>query len=131
MSIVVRQTVFLIASGAFFSLFVLWLARRKFLSFRFVVGWLILGLAGILAGAFMFEVKPLSEELGVTPTTLGLALSLIIQVGIAIELSISASRMQNQNRTLAESIAILEDRVAELEKASTNDDDGRSASRGA
>lgn len=130
MSIVVRQTVFLIAVGVAFCGAVLWLARKKLLSFRFVVGWLILGMAGIVGGALMFEVKPLSEKLGITPTTFGLAVSLIIQVGIAIELSISASRMQRQNRTLAESVAILEDRLAELERGSASGN-GEGTRRGA
>ncbi len=121
MSIVVRQTVFLITVGALFCLAVLWMARKKLLSFRFVVGWLVLGMTGIIGGALMFEVKPVSERLGITPTTFGLAVSLIIQVGIAIELSITASRMQKQNRTLAESVAILEDRLTEVERGSSGD----------
>lgn len=124
MSIVVRQTVFLIMVGTAFCFVVLGLARKKLLSFRFVVGWLILGLAAILGGALMFEVKPLSNHLGITPATFGLAVSLIIQVGIAIELSISVSRMQRQNRTLAETVAILDDRIAEMERERAQRRDG-------
>ena len=64
----------------------------------------------------IYGVIPLSDTLGLTPATLGLAAGALIPIGIAVELSVSASRQQNQIRKLVEEIALLDDRIVELKK---------------
>ena len=115
MSVVTRQAIFLASSGLVFSIIILAISRQRTLSFRFIVGWLFLGLSIMLSSVFVYGVIPLSEALGLTPATLGLAAGVLIPVGIAVELSVTASRQQNQIRHLVEELALLDDRINELE----------------
>ncbi|MBJ7369573.1 MAG: DUF2304 domain-containing protein [Ilumatobacteraceae bacterium] len=116
MSVVTRQALILAASGLMFSVIILVISRQRKLSFRFIVGWLFLGLSIMLSAVFVYGVIPLSDALGLTPATLGLAAGVLIPVGIAVELSVTASRQQNQIRHLVEELALLDDRLNELEK---------------
>lgn len=116
MSVVTRQAIILAASGLMFSVLILVISRQRKLSFRFIVGWLFLGLSIMLSAVFVYGVIPLSDALGLTPATLGLAAGVLIPVGIAVELSVTASRQQNQIRHLVEELALLDDRLSELEK---------------
>ena len=116
MSVVTRQAIILAASGLMFSVLILVISRQRKLSFRFIVGWLFLGLSIMLSAVFVYGVIPLSDALGLTPATLGLAAGVLIPVGIAVELSVTASRQQNQIRHLVEELALLNDRLNELEK---------------
>jgi energy-coupling factor transporter transmembrane protein EcfT len=114
-SIVVRQAVLLGSIGIVFSLVIVALGRSGRLSFRFVIGWLSLGLLLVLGSLFVFVLSPLSELLGVPSPTIGLAFGILISIVISVELSISSSRAQDQLRDAAEAIALLEARVRELE----------------
>ncbi len=115
MSVVVRQALLLGSLGLAFSVVIVALGRQGRLSFRFVVGWLSLGLLLILGSLFVFLLSPISELLGVPSPTLGLAVGILISIVISVELSISSSRAQEQLRDAAEAIALLESRVRDLE----------------
>jgi hypothetical protein len=114
-SVVVRQALLLGSLGLAFSVVIVALGRQGRLSFRFVVGWLSLGLLLILGSLFVFLLSPISELLGVPSPTLGLAVGILISIVISVELSISSSRAQEQLRDAAEAIALLESRVRDLE----------------
>ncbi len=114
-SVVVRQALLLGSLGLAFSAVIVALGRQGRLSFRFVVGWLSLGLLLLLGSVLVFLLSPLSELLGVPSPTLGLAVGILISIVISVELSISSSRAQEQLRDAAEAIALLESRVRELE----------------
>ena len=89
------------------------LARRGRLSFRYTVGWLVLCLFGITAGALVQIVQPLAEKLKVTPAALLSISAVLLLVSICIQISISISGMQEQIRRLTEEAAEIKLRLEE------------------
>lgn len=94
------------------------LARRGRLSFRYTVGWLVLCLFGITAGASVPLVQPLAEKLKVTPAALLSIAAVMLLVAICVQFSISISGMQEQIRRLTEESAELRLRMEEHAKHS-------------
>lgn len=117
---VARQALILGVFGVAFSATILLLARRGKLAFRFVVGWLGLGLLALIGALFVWAVIPLSDALGITPVTLGLVITVIVPLGLGVELTISESKHHRRIRDLAETVALLSDRVADQGKVSTD-----------
>ena len=71
------QTLIATIVGLLMATAIYMLARRGRISFRYTVGWLVLCLVGITAGASIQIVEPLAEKLKVTPAAL-LGISAII-----------------------------------------------------
>lgn len=94
-----------------FSVFVLTLGRRGKISFRFLLGWITMGVLIIVAGCLVFVVTPISRALGVTPATIGLIVAVGLPITISVELSSTVSKQQQHIRTLAEKLALLEEDV--------------------
>ena len=82
------------------------LARRGRISFRYTVGWLVLCLFGITAGASLPIVEPLAEKLKVTPAALLGIGAIVLFLAISVQISISISGMQEQIRSLTEEAAV-------------------------
>ena len=89
------------------------LARRGRLSFRYTVGWLVLCLFGITAGAAVQIVQPLAEKLKVTPAALLSIGAVFLLLAICVQFSISISGMQEQIRRLTEEAAETKMRLKE------------------
>jgi len=89
------------------------LARRGRLSFRYTVGWLVLCLFGITAGASVQVVQPIAEKLKVTPAALLSIGAIFLLVTICVQFSISISGMQEQIRRLTEEAAEIKLRLEE------------------
>jgi hypothetical protein len=115
-SIVTRQAIIVGSFGLAFSTLIIILGRQGRLAFRFIVGWLCLGIGAILGAVLMYTVIPVSEALGITTATFGLAVAVIIPIGVAVELSITVSRNQRRIRELAEQLALISNRLDHIEK---------------
>jgi hypothetical protein len=91
------------------------LARRRLITARYLAGWL--ALAGVfVVGAFLAGlVLPLAEVFDMTGTAVFLAGATAVLLAISIQLSVSVSGLQAQTRELAETCALLEERLAEQE----------------
>ena len=85
------------------------LARRRVLSLRYTLGWLVLAALGLLAASLTGLVEPAARYLGVTPTAFFAMATSIVLLAIAVQLSISVSGLQRQVRRLAEAHALLAD----------------------
>jgi uncharacterized membrane protein YfcA len=99
------QTLIATIAGVSLAMSVYVLARRRRLSFRYTVGWLVLCLVGITAGASVPIVQPLADKLKVTPAALLSLGAVVLLLAICLQLSISISGMQEQIRRLTESAA--------------------------
>lgn len=107
------QTLIATIAGLVMATSVYILARRGRLSFRYTVGWLVLCLFGITAGASVEIVQPLAGKLKVTPAALLSVGAIFFLVAICVQLSVSISGMQEQIRRLAEEIADTKFRLEE------------------
>jgi uncharacterized membrane protein YfcA len=107
------QTLIATIAGLVMAVSIYMLARRGRLSFRYTVGWLLLCLFGITAGALVQIVQPLAETLKVTPAALLSISAVFLLVAICIQVSISISGMQEQIRRLTEEAAEIKLRFEE------------------
>ena len=99
------QTLIATIAGLVMGTSVYILARRGFLSFRYTVGWLVLCIFGVTAGASVEIVQPVAEKLKVTPAALLSIGAIFLLLTICVQFSISISGMQEQIRRLAEEVA--------------------------
>jgi len=107
------QTLIATIAGLILATSIYLLARRGRLSFRYTVGWLVLCLVGITAGASVEIVQPLAEKLKVTPAALLSIGAIFLLLTICVQFSISISGMQEQIRRLTEEAAEIELRLEE------------------
>jgi hypothetical protein len=111
------QALLLATAGAGLLLATIWLTRRGLLSLRFGLGWLALSgavMLGAVVGAFDL-VRPLARVLRLTPTGLvvgGVAGFLLL---VSLQLSSALSSAERTNRRLLQEVALLEQRVMQLE----------------
>ena len=112
------QTLFAAFISLIFVLTVLRLGRKQKLSFRYTVGWLILGCLGLVAGALVPVADPIANKLHLSPAAfLGVG-AVILLVTLCVQLSISISGMQKQLQQLNEDLA-LQKKAAEDSRAAS------------
>ena len=99
------QTLVATVAGVILAISVYMLARHGRLSFRYTVGWFVLCLIGITAGASVPLVQPLADSLKVTPAALLSLGAVVLLIAICVQFSISISGMQEQIRRLTEEAA--------------------------
>ena len=114
------STTFQTIIGALFSLMFLTavyrLGRSQRLSFRYTVGWMILGALGVLAGLLIPVAEPIAKQLQVAPSALLGVGAVILLVVLCVQLSISISGLQEQVRRIAEETAFLRQEIEEVSK---------------
>jgi len=114
----------LLIAGAGIAVIVLALvvARRRLLTVRYAVGWIVLGALIVVLALCTPLIEPVTDRLGMTPTGLLLFLASGTLLLICVQLSITASGLTARQRDLTEAIALLEARVAEIEPRSPTSD---------
>jgi hypothetical protein len=90
------------------------LGRKQRLSFRYTVGWMILGAFGVLAGLLIPVAEPIAKQLQVAPSALLGVGAVILLVVLCVQLSISISGLQEQVRRIAEETAFLRQEIEEV-----------------
>jgi hypothetical protein len=103
------------AAGAFFALLILVLARRGRLSMRYTLGWLFVAGCIMVAGLASGFVGPIADFLGISPGALVFATATTAMLALTVQLSITVSGLIEHTRTLAESVALLGERVRRLD----------------
>jgi hypothetical protein len=116
MSPEIAQILLIVTAAILLALLVAALARRGLLSLRYTLGWMFVATIGAIFGIASGLVRPVSDAFNMTETGLLLALTAATLVLITIQLSITASGLQEAIRTLAESHALLEERVRRAER---------------
>lgn len=97
--------------GAVFVAVVYRLGRRQSLSFRYTVGWLILGMLGVVAGLLAPLAQPVADFLSLTPAALIGVGGMLLLLVLCVQLSISISGLQEQMRVMAEELSFLRARL--------------------
>lgn len=122
MSAATTQTLFAAVVSVMFVASVYRLGRSQKLSFRYAVGWMALGILGVIAGLLVPLAEPLADLLNVSAgALLGIA-ALILLLLLCVQLSISISGLQEQVRTLAEESAFLRRSIDMLRERENRDD---------
>lgn len=104
-----------IGGGALF-LVVFGLSRRGLLSLRYALGWMAVCVLLLTATIVLAVAGGISDSLPLTPTGLIAAVGLGFLTLVALQLSISLSGHQEAIRELSETNALLEERLARVEK---------------
>jgi hypothetical protein len=89
-----------------FGLFIVYLARKQRISFRYTVGWLALCVIGALSGLLIPVITPLASALQLDAFSLVGAIAIIVLLALCVQLSISISGLQNQVQLLNEDLAL-------------------------
>jgi hypothetical protein len=110
------------AVGFGFAFLILIMARRGIISMRYTLGWFFVSLCVVLGGIFGRLANPIGRILDVEPIAILLAAALAGILAITVQLSITASGLTERIRTLAESHALLEERVSRITDAAAPKD---------
>ncbi len=106
-----RQALLIALLSIVFGAAIIALARRRVLSLRYTLGWLIIALLGLLGALLAGLVEPAARRIGVTPPVFFAMATSLVLLAIAVQLSISVSGLQRQVRRLAEAHALLADKI--------------------
>lgn len=98
--------------------------RRRALRERHAIWWLVAGVLALIIGVFPSTLTWAAGVIGVSvPTNLVFFVSVFILFLVSIQHSSELTRVEDRSRTLAEHVAILELRIAELERSRRRDED--------
>ncbi len=92
------------------------LSHRQLLSLRYALGWMSVSAVLVIAAIVLVLFGGISESLPISPTGLLAAIGLAFVLAITMQLSISLSGHQDAIRQLSEANALLEERLARLER---------------
>ena len=92
-------------------IFILAIARRQLISFRYTIGWLGLCAVTFIGALLVPVVEPIARFLKVDPFTVVGGSAFLILLAICIQLSISISGLQRQLHDVNEVVALLRDKV--------------------
>jgi hypothetical protein len=101
-------------AGLFFVVFAL--SRRGSLSLRYALGWMVVCVLLLATTVVVAVSGGISDSLPLTPTGLIAGVGLGFLTLVALQLSISLSGHQEAIRELSETNALLEERLARVEK---------------
>ena len=110
-----KQELLIVAAGISLAVLIVVIARRRLLTVRYTVGWVLLALVVIVMALLTPLIEPIANWFGMTATGVLLFLATGTLLLICIQLSITASGLTAQQRDLTEAIALLRERVDELE----------------
>ena len=91
--------------------FIMVIARRQLISFRYTIGWLGFCIVTFLGALLVPVVEPIAKFLRVQPFTVVGGSAFLILLAICIQLSISISGLQRQLHDVNEVVALLRDKV--------------------
>ncbi|MST50061.1 DUF2304 domain-containing protein [Mobiluncus porci] len=108
--------------GVVFSVFVFAMIllgmRNSRMKEKYAIVWVLIGVVVLVVSLFPDTLTWAARLIGVVvPLNLGFFLSGVVLLLISLQFSIDLSRVDEEKRVLAENLALLETRVAELEHA--------------
>lgn len=111
------QRIELAAACIIFGLLVIRFSRRRRISFRYTVGWLILCALGIFASLLIPVLAPLAEFLQISPTVFLIAIASSGSALLFLQLTVSISGTQRRVDSLAQENALLREKLERVESA--------------
>lgn len=113
-----RLTVFGVVIAVVLLVLVLELVRSRRLQERYAILWLLTGLVLLVLSIWSGAIQALSDLVGIAyPPALLFAVSLVFVVIVLLHYSTVISRLAQQNVALAQSIALLEERLRRIERS--------------
>jgi hypothetical protein len=121
-----RLTVFGVVIAVVLLVLVLELVRSRRLQERYAILWLLTGLVLLVLSIWAGAIQALSDLVGIAyPPALLFAVSLVFVVIVLLHYSTVISRLAQQNVALAQSIALLEERLRRAESVVRGANDER------
>jgi hypothetical protein len=114
-NITIQSVIVAVGAIAMFSI-VFSLSRRGLLSLRYALGWIAVSTAALIGALVTALIGGVGRTLPFTPTGLIAAAGLAFLTLVALQLSISLSGNQDAIRELTETVAFLEERLAQVEE---------------
>lgn len=106
------------AAAALVLIIVIDMLRRGRLRERHALWWLLAGVVGLVVTLFPGLLSGLSSLLGIAdPLNLAFFGGIIVLFLVTLQQSIELTRLEERARTLAEQMALLDDRVREIESS--------------
>ena len=105
----------LLAAGLIFAAAVLELVRRGHLKERYALLWLIAAGGGLLLGLFPRIIVAFSNWFGFQYLTTVYVVSFLFLIAIVLAFSVAISKLSERSRTLAQELALVEERLRRLE----------------
>lgn len=97
---------------------ILVLIRQRRLQERYAIIWLVAGLGVVVFGAWSDALRLLADVTGVAyPPSALFMLTAVFLLAVLLHTGVVLSRLSSQNQTLAQRMAILDERVRDLEGA--------------
>ena len=110
-------TLLAVGAAALIFSFNVWLLRRGVLKEKYAVLWLLVSLTAIVLALFPGIVRWFSNLVGIEiPSNLLFFVTLLLLVLVGIQLSYELSRHEARIRRLAEEVALLSNRLTDLEE---------------
>jgi len=100
MSVVARQFVGLLGLSVIFIVIIVRLSRKRHLSYRYVIGWLLFGVTIGLSAFSLSILGPVAEFVGIPRLNIGILALGVVVLFVSIELSLGISRISDRQRTL-------------------------------
>jgi hypothetical protein len=97
------------------------LVRRRMLSIRYGLGWMMVAILGFLGTPLLSFLATKVRHLGFTATGFSLGVLIVFLGLICLQLSISLSGLHRAIQDLSENAALTEQRLRELEQESGRD----------
>jgi hypothetical protein len=95
---------------------ILEVVRRQYLKERYALLWLGTALVGLVVGLFPQVIVFLADLLNFQYLTVITVAGLLFILGLVLSFSIVISRLAERNRQLTQEVALLSNRIEELEK---------------
>jgi hypothetical protein len=109
-----RIGIFIVNLGL--SAVVIELVRRGFLKERYALLWLFVSVAGLAIGIFPQSLVWLSDAVGFQYLTTLFVIFFFFLMGLVLAFSVLLSHLSERHRTLAQELALLEERLRRLEQ---------------
>lgn len=92
------------------------LVRRRQFKERYALLWLAVAVAGLVVGVFPGIVITASRVLHVQFLTTFFVMSFVFLLGLVLSFCVVISRLSERSRELAQEVALLEKRIADMER---------------
>ena len=115
------QALIVMAGAAALMVSTVILVRRRMLSIRYGLGWLMVSVIGFLGTPLLSIAASQVHRLGFTPTGFSLGVLIAFLGLICLQLSISLSGLHRAIQDLTEHAALVEQRLRELERDPLHD----------
>jgi hypothetical protein len=114
----VTTYVFGIVSAALVLFVVFEMLRRRRVRERHALAWIVAGAFALLVAVFPQLLTSTAAFLGISvPTNLGFFISVVVLFLVSVQHSAELTVLEEKSRTLAENVALQDERIARLEAA--------------